>query len=348
MSSALSVQLYVRAPAENRHSIERVFKTVADHLPSDVHAVTHTLQPSSLGVWGRLSALFHVRTRSPGVHHVTGDVHFLVLALPWRRTVLTVHDLVRLKELSGLRQLVYRLIWFSLPLRLAAAVTAVSDHTAQELLTEFPFVATKLHVITNPLPSGLMLSERPQTRSRRDRPMHPVILHVGTKTNKNLGLSIAVAKHLGAQLTILGPLDVDYREELEQLGVDYLAKHDVSDETLLEVYAGADLLLFPSFAEGFGMPIIEAQACCLPVVTSDVEPMRSVSGGAAVLIDPRAPEAAVEAVRRLLDDPDLIESLVEAGLANADRYSPRKVAEDYASVYWSVARAATKRLAADS
>jgi glycosyltransferase involved in cell wall biosynthesis len=246
--------------------------------------------------------------------------------------VLTVHDIVRLRSLQGVRRWLYRLLWFSLPLRLAAAVTVVSETTGKELADEFPRVTAKLRVIPNPLPTGLGPAEHQQRGNGV-----PVILHVGTTENKNLDLSIAVAKMLGSELSILGRLQEHQRATLERSGIAFHAQHDVPDESLAGVYRSSDVLLFASLAEGFGMPIIEAQACGIPVVTSDLEPMRSVAGHAALLIDPSDVDAAVSAVRSLLETASLREELVQAGLLNAARYEPKAIAAAYADVYRSFA-----------
>lgn len=327
-----AVRLYLRPATEGWHSIERVVRTVAAHLPSDIDAQVITLDAPARGVFGRLRAMRQVASRQPGVHHVTGDVHYLVLVLPWRRTVLTIHDLDRLRQLRGIRRSIYRLVWFSLPMRLASAVTVISQQTFREVASEFPSAAAKLRVIPDPLPDGLGPVETP-----RDPGGMPTILHIGTMENKNLGLSIEVAKRLGARLSILGLLRADQRADLQATGVAFVARHDVPDEALSAVYSEADLLLFPSFSEGFGLPIIEAQACGIPVVTSDREPMRTVAGGAAVLVDPHDVDAACSAVHRLLQDPELQQSLRERGFRNSSRFRPDSVAEEYAGLYRALA-----------
>lgn len=331
MSGQRRVWLYLRSPAEGFHSIERVFGAVVANLPADIESEIVSLAVPARGLGGRIRAILQVLTRDPGVHHVTGDVHFLVLALPWRRTVLTVHDLVHLRELGGFRRWLYRFLWFSLPLRLAVTVTVISDHTAEELVREFPYVVAKLRVVPNPLPAGL----GPVVRNRIANAA-PVILHVGTKENKNLDVSINVAKRLGAQLRILGRLHHSQQVALDASGVSFKVEHNVPDKGLAAIYQAVDVLLFASFAEGFGMPIIEAQACGIPVVTSDLEPMRSVSGGAALLIDPRDVDAAEAAVRRILEDDCLRGRLRREGFLNAERYSAKVVAERYAEVYRAI------------
>lgn len=84
------------------------------------------------------------------------------------------------------------------------------------------------------------------------------------------------------------------------------------------------------------MPIIEAQACGTPVVTSQVMPMSEVAGGAALLVDPHDTGAIREAVARVLNDAGLRRDLSEKGLANAARFTPQATAAAYAALYRSV------------
>lgn len=91
----------------------------------------------------------------------------------------------------------------------------------------------------------------------------------------------------------------------------------VDRPALVQLYAGAEALLHPSFIEGFGNPLAEAMACGCPVVTSDCSAMPEVTGGAALLADPRDPGALAAALKRVLDDPALAAELRERGLARA-------------------------------
>ena len=106
--------------------------------------------------------------------------------------------------------------------------------------------------------------------------------------------------------------------------------HGVTNEELRALYSGASALLFPSREEGFGWPILEAQACGCPVITTNHAPMTEVAGGAAILVDPDEPEAAAAIIlREMPRSPELR----AAGLKNVTRFSMSGAIDGYLSAY---------------
>ena len=105
---------------------------------------------------------------------------------------------------------------------------------------------------------------------------------------------------------------------------------DVADEDLRALYSNATMLLFPSFEEGFGWPIIEAQACGCPVITSNRAPMNEVGGKAAIYIDPEDTDSAAAAIKNCSD---MLPAMREAGLRNAARFSRPVMIDAYVSLY---------------
>jgi glycosyltransferase involved in cell wall biosynthesis len=100
------------------------------------------------------------------------------------------------------------------------------------------------------------------------------------------------------------------------------------------------MMIFPSFQEGFGWPIIEAQACGCPVATSNRPPMNEVGGNAAIYIDPDNPESAAAAVQRALSR---IDGIRELSLANAARFKCSTMIDSYLSLYDKVCDGKSKR-----
>jgi glycosyltransferase involved in cell wall biosynthesis len=99
---------------------------------------------------------------------------------------------------------------------------------------------------------------------------------------------------------------------------------------LRTLYTGALALLFPSLEEGFGWPILEAQACGCPVITSARSPMKEVAGGAAILIDPEDATTAAEEIASRIHERDVLK---QAGLENVRAYSLETAMDRYCAVY---------------
>jgi glycosyltransferase involved in cell wall biosynthesis len=99
---------------------------------------------------------------------------------------------------------------------------------------------------------------------------------------------------------------------------------------LQALYSGAHAMLFPSLDEGFGWPILEAQACGCPVITSDQAPMTEIAGEGAILIDARNPVSAAASIAEGLRDRD---RWIEAGSRNLARFATDAVVSRYCEAY---------------
>jgi glycosyltransferase involved in cell wall biosynthesis len=95
----------------------------------------------------------------------------------------------------------------------------------------------------------------------------------------------------------------------------------VPEDELPALYRGAIALVFPSFYEGFGLPVVEAMACGTPVITSDVTSLPEVAGGAALLVDPHSVQDIAAAMRRILTEPELGKELARKGVEQAKKFS---------------------------
>jgi glycosyltransferase involved in cell wall biosynthesis len=261
------------------------------------------------------------------VHHVTGDVHYLACFLPRSRTVLTIHDCSTLTHLRGTKRVVARLVWYWLPVRCASIVTTISEFSRQEVLQVTGCDPAKVRVVYDPLPPGFAPAPRP------GRPERPVVLQVGTSPNKNVSRVAQAIAPLGCELWVVGHLDDQTARAFAELGLGYTVFPDVSDEKLIELYRRCDIAVLASTYEGFGLPIVEAQASARPVVTSNVCSMPEVAGEGACLVDPYDVESIRAGVKRVLTDTGLYESLVERGLRNVARFAPERIGAEYADLY---------------
>lgn len=322
---------FMRRPRENVFSIERLHEDVRGAMPDDCRVTVWTCGNFSSGFWPRLQDMWRARRHQGDVNHVTGDVHYLTLLLDPKRTVLTVHDLVMLGRLRGLARLVFWFLWYWLPVRRSRAVVAISESTRAALLASVRCDPAKVRVIHNNV-SGEF---RPAPHAFNA--VCPRILQVGTAWNKNLGRVAEALAGLACRLVIIGPLSDEQVALLRQCDIDYENHVGLSRAALVAQYEAADMLLFVSTYEGFGLPIIEAQAVGRPVVTSNILSMPEVAGGAARMVDPFDVAGIRAGVQRIIDDPGYRDGLVARGFENARRFSAAHVAEQYAALYREVA-----------
>lgn len=139
----------------------------------------------------------------------------------------------------------------------------------------------------------------------------------------------------GMRLCLVGDCKALLPAALE-LGVpaaDLVMPGFLDDEDLRRVVGHASLFVFPSLVEGFGLPTLEAMAAGVPCVVSDREPMATVAGDAALRVDPLDEHAMAEAIRRVMSDVKLAESLVVQGRAHAATFTWKKAARQTLDVY---------------
>ncbi|WP_282135685.1 glycosyltransferase family 4 protein [Seonamhaeicola maritimus] len=144
------------------------------------------------------------------------------------------------------------------------------------------------------------------------------------------------------KLLMLGCKDADLKISLNEIGAIDLYNHIiltgyVSDEDLPVIYKLSQLLLFPSLREGFGIPIIEAMACGVPVITSNTSSMPEVAGNAAHLIDPNKIEDISSGMLKIVSDQNYKNMLIQRGLKRSKEFSWKKMAfqvlEQYKQLY---------------
>lgn len=111
----------------------------------------------------------------------------------------------------------------------------------------------------------------------------------------------------------------------------------IQEEELVILMNGAKLMLFPSFAEGFGLPILEAQSCGIPVITSNISSMPEVAGDSALLVDPYSVESISKAIKEILNNKKISDNLIEKGFENIKQFSWEKTAAETVKVYEKIA-----------
>jgi glycosyltransferase involved in cell wall biosynthesis len=318
-------------------SIERLFGEIRAHMPQGFDVVASACPSASRGLWPRIGNVRHAARLRADVHHIVGDVHYLAFGLPRARTVLTIHDCAALNRLKGWKRGVLRYFWFSGPMSRAAVITAISASGKDELRRWVGAMADRVEIVPDCVPGGFFHVPK------MFREQAPVCLQVGTKWNKNAERVAQALSGTGCRLEIVGSLNGEQRETIAATGVAFRELGTLPDEGLGEAYRRCDFVAFASLYEGFGLPVLEAQATGRPVITSSFGPMSEVAGGAALLVDPFSVQSIRAAVQTLLRDAALRADLVVRGLQNVERFRPCAVAARYAAIYERVAMAADGR-----
>jgi glycosyltransferase involved in cell wall biosynthesis len=321
------IAMFERKPTPHVFSIEQVFEVVRGELPDRFDVRVAVSSWRSTGVVPRIRSVLEARRRQGDVNHVVGDVHYLALSLDPARTIVTIHDCEFMVRASAPKRWIYRWVWLRMPVWGARIVTVPSEDVRRDLERYVRFDPRKVRVIADPVAPAFSPSERPFNSDR------PVILQVGTRSNKNLDRVAAALEGVPCHLVVLGSMSPAQRRLLERRRLSYESLLDLSLEEVADLYRACDLVVFASTKEGFGLPVVEAQASGRPVVTSDRPPLREVAGGAACLVDPLDVASIRAGVLRVIEDPAFRERLVRDGLRNVSRFTAAAIAERYAAVY---------------
>ncbi len=263
--------------------------------------------------------------------------HYVVPLFPPRATVVTVHDLIHLKrpEHGSIVKRTYATTMLGRALRAARVVLTVSEAARRDLADFAPSHAAKVRVVPNGV-EDRFLADIPAEEIERVRRAAglegPYVLFLGNdKPHKNLeGLFSAFARVAEAglphRLVLAGGADERQEARSAAAGAAGIAARLVDLGVVPEadvgpLLAGAALLAMPSFLEGFGLPVLEAQAVGTPVVCSDRGGLPEAAGDAALVVRLEDPGALAKALVRVLADPGLAERLSARGREHARSFT---------------------------
>lgn len=312
-------------------SIENVFNSIQNKLLNKGFDIQKIYLPRFTS--GMIAILFNllwlVRFKR-GIFHITGDVHYSVFALPPKRTVLTIHDLVFLHQSSGLKRLIMEYLFLKWPIRYVAQVTTVSEASKREIVQITQCDAGRIRVIPNPISDHIRYTPRVFNKQQ------PVILFLGSTPNKNLLRVVEALTDITCTLEIVGQIDKTTQQLIIKKGLIWNCNVGLTNEGITEKYAQADILLFPSIYEGFGLPILEAQKAGRVVVTSNISPMTDVAGEGACFVNPLDSMSIRDGVLRVISNDVYRENLIKLGFYNSSHFSSEFIANQYLDIYQSL------------
>ena len=265
------------------------------------------------------------------------------------KSIVTIHDLIFLrfpkfhKKID--REIYERKIRHSC--RVATRVHAISEQTKLDLIELLGVPNDKIEVIyqsVNPLFYSECSAEQKSAIRQKFQLPEQFLLNVGTiESRKNLValLEGMVHSNIRIPLFVVGK-PTDYKQKAMEfiqsnandLQVTFLS--GIQDSELTALYQMAEMMIYPSLYEGFGLPVAEAQACGCPVITSNISSLPEAGGDGALYVNPEKPEKIGKAIESLLTDKSLREVMILKGKMNAQRFTLENFIKQLNQLYNSV------------
>jgi glycosyltransferase involved in cell wall biosynthesis len=301
-------------------------------------------KPLLMDVLNRPYTLFRMATGRYEVFHQTDYSTYYFGALKGRKMVTTMHDMNNTLWKNSYTNTLTNDVHQRERLQRASAeradhIIAVSQNTRKDLMEQWNIPAEKISVIHHGVDKTLPTASNP-TRFLAE----PYLLYVGERFGfKNFSLlmkafSLLHARYPELRLVCTGRgFSADEQRDLHQLGIAHKVVQIGADEqTMARLYRDAEMFVYTSLSEGFGMPLLESMVNRCPVVVGNVSCLPEVAGEAGWYFDPREVDDLVVKIEQLLLSPTLRQELMQKGLRRLEAFSWKKSAAEHLAVYQSL------------
>jgi glycosyltransferase involved in cell wall biosynthesis len=302
--------------------------------------------------WEQVLLPAEIKKHNIDLLHCTSNTAPIYSGVP---TVITVHDIIYLEKINFTKGTTYQIFGnfyrrWNVPrvVKKASKILTVSDYERNRILNHFKLPNDQVITVYNGVGDSFKKVDNAaallQIKQKYNLPDHYIFFLGNTDPKKNVeGVlkALSVLRKQGKLDFQLLMLDID-REYLQNLAakigdtevLDFITFCGyVPNFELPAIYSMAKLFLYPSLRESFGIPILEAMACGIPVITSNTSSMPEVAGDAALKIDPTKPEEIANAIERLLNDPAKMAGLSAKGLERSEHFSWRNNAVKTLDIY---------------
>jgi len=273
--------------------------------------------------------------------------------VPWKHpenTIVTIHGLEYeiCPEAYSFWERLYMRISIKNSCRWAKKIIAVSENTKKDLVDLYKVSDDKIKVIYEGYNRNFQFRISNFESKPNDQISKPYLLFIGRLEERKNIISILDAYkilkeryNIPHQLILAGNLGYGYKNiklkirnllEIKNSKLEIIELGYITENKKWELLSGADIFIFPSLYEGFGIPILEAQNQGVPVVTSNISSIPEVAGESALLVDPKNSQDIAEAVQKIISDEDLKKDLIAKGLENVKRFSWDKCAKEIVKI----------------
>lgn len=296
------------------HGIGRVAKEVLKGIPDYFSLETSC---DVTGIFASFIISKSILKTKADVFYTPGFVPPLWSNVPY---IITIHDLIHVnyhEESSLIKRIYYNTI-VKIGARRAYCVMTDSEFSKQEIMEWSGVCSEKVRVMT------LGVDECFIPQGPKFEPGYKYMLYVGNhRPHKNVKILLTSIKkineRLGIRLVLSGQPTVSESECIRKLGISDLVSYQgfIEDDELPQYYRGAEVFVFPSFYEGFGLPPMEAMACGTPAIVANATSLPEIVGDAALVFNPNSSNDLIDAVIELLSNKEMYKTYVKRGMERA-------------------------------
>jgi glycosyltransferase involved in cell wall biosynthesis len=269
--------------------------------------------------------------------------HYNLPYLTPANSVFTIHDFIQFKfpQYFGKNKVRFAKLILKNAVKKARKIIVVSKSTYNDFCDYFPEYKNKARVIYNGISKDFkVISGEKKKDFLKDKNLLDYIMFIGNnKPHKNISGLIDSFKDIkndynNLKLVIISSgLELDSFDVKRSIKDDIIVLDNVADSELVYYYNCARMLVFPSFYEGFGLPVLEAMACGCPVVASNISSVPELCGDAAVLIDPYDKDSITDGILSIIHNDEYKNELVKNGIERVKMLNWTNTAKGYLEIF---------------